>query len=325
MRAIRLHEFGPAENLRLETVPDPVPGPGQVGVAVEACGVHVIDTFIRSGQEGGPYPLPELPQVPGREVAGVVDQLGPDVGEEWLGRRVVGHLGPVSGGYASRAVVPVASLHEVPADATAAEAVAMIGTGRTTMGILRLAALEPDDVLLVLAAAGGIGTLVVQHGRAHGHRVIGAAGGATKVALVEELGATVAVDYESAGWVEQVEAAIGPRPATVLFDGVGGARSAEALRLLADGGRRLVYGGLAGDAPELTAADEARRLSSQVVLGSVLFDVPGGIRTLETQALDALAKGVFQPRVTTFPLAEAAQAHRAIEQRATIGKVVLVP
>src|SRR5690606_24085727 len=183
-----------------------------------------VDTFIRSGQEGGPFPLPELPQIPGREVAGVVDQLGPDVGEEWLGRRVVGHLGQVSGGYASRAVISVESLHEIPPDASPADAVAMIGTGRTTMGILRLAELQPDDVFLVLAAAGGIGTLLVQYGRAHGQRVIGAAGGPDKVALVESLGATVAVDYEAPGWVERVEEALGPRPATVLFDGAGGTR-----------------------------------------------------------------------------------------------------
>lgn len=325
MRAIRLHEFGPAENLVLEELPDPEPGQGQVGLAVEACGVHLVDTRIRAGETGGPFPLPELPQIPGREVAGVVDQLGSGVGDEWLGRRVVGHLGQVSGGYASRAVIPVTSLHEIPDGASPADAVAMIGTGRTAMGILRLAALQPDDVLLVLAAAGGLGTLFVQHGSGNGHTVIGAAGGRDKVTLVAELGATVAVDYESPDWVEQVEAALGSRPATVLFDGVGGARSGEALRLLADGGRRLVYGGPGGDPPDLSVDDEARGLTSQVVLGPVMLDVPGGIRTLETQALEALAEGRWRPLVTTFPLADAAAAHRALEERATTGKVVLIP
>jgi len=323
MHAIRLHDFGPAENLRYEALPDPEPGPGQIGLAVEAAGVHVIDTHLRAGVAGGPFPLPELPQIPGREVAGVVDRLGPDVDAAWLGRRVVGHLGPVSGGYASRAVIPVTSVHEIPEGASAVEAVAMIGTGRTTMGILHQAALRPDDVLLVLAAAGGIGSLLVQHGR--GHTVIGAAGGTEKVALVGELGATVAVDYEQPGWVEAVEAALGPRPATVLFDAVGGPHSAEALQLLADGGRRLVYGGPAGDPAELSAADEARGVTSRVVLGPVLLDLSGGIRTLETRALEALAEGLLTPAVTTFPLADAAAAHRALETRATTGKVVLIP
>ena len=93
MRAIRLHEFGPASNLRYEEVEDPSPAAGQVRIAVAAAGVHLIDTTIRSGVPMGPLPLPELPAIPGREVAGVVDAVGPDADESWLGRRVVAHLG----------------------------------------------------------------------------------------------------------------------------------------------------------------------------------------------------------------------------------------
>ena len=98
MHAIRLHEFGPATNLTYEEVPDPEPGPGQVRIAVAAAGVHLIDTTIRSGAQAGAFPLPELPAIPGREVAGVVDALGAGVDEGWLGRRVVAHLGAASAG-----------------------------------------------------------------------------------------------------------------------------------------------------------------------------------------------------------------------------------
>jgi NADPH2:quinone reductase len=104
MHAIRLHAFGPAANLRYEEVDDPRPGPGQARIAVAASGVHLIDTALRAGRPMGPLPLPELPTIPGREVAGTVDALGPEVDERWLGRRVVAHLGPASGGYAELAV-----------------------------------------------------------------------------------------------------------------------------------------------------------------------------------------------------------------------------
>ena len=162
MHAIRLHEFGPADNLRYEERPDIHPAPGQVRVAVGAAGVHVVDTVLRAGEyRGGPMPLPDLPTIPGREVAGTVDAVGAGVDRSWLGRRVVVHLGMVPGGYASQAVAAAASLHELPEGVSAAAAVAMIGTGRTTMAILDGAALVPDDVVLVTAAADGIGSLLV--------------------------------------------------------------------------------------------------------------------------------------------------------------------
>ena len=162
MHAIRLHEFGPPDGLRYEEVDDPGPGAGQVRIAVRAAGVHLLDTTIRSGASGGPFPLPELPTIPGREVAGVVDLVGDAVDRSWLGARVVAHLGQASGGYAELAVAGVGSLHRLPDGVTDEAAVAMIGTGRTTMAILDVADLTADDVVLVTAAAGGIGSLLVQ-------------------------------------------------------------------------------------------------------------------------------------------------------------------
>ena len=114
MRAVVLHEFGPPENLRFEEVADPEPGAGQVRIAVAAAGVHLIDTTVRSGASGGPFPLPDLPVTPGREVAGVVDAVGAGADRRWLGRRVVAHLGRASGGYAERAVREADRLHGCP-------------------------------------------------------------------------------------------------------------------------------------------------------------------------------------------------------------------
>ena len=161
MHAIRQHAFGPPSTLVLESVPDPVPDTGQVLVRVGAAGVHLLDTAIRSGAGGGPFPLPDLPMTPGREVAGVVDRVGPGVSPSWLGRRVVAHLGQTSGGYAELAVAAVTSLHEIPDGVTDEAAVAAIGTGRTAMAVLEDARITQEDVVLVPAAAGGIGAFVV--------------------------------------------------------------------------------------------------------------------------------------------------------------------
>ncbi len=129
MHAIRLHTFGPAENLTYERVEDPEAGPGQVRVAVGAAGVHLLDTALREGATGpAPGPIP-LPTIPGREVAGTVVSLGEGADARWLGRRVVAHLGFAPGGYAELAVMDVERLHETPPNLDHAQAVAMIGTG----------------------------------------------------------------------------------------------------------------------------------------------------------------------------------------------------
>jgi NADPH2:quinone reductase len=323
MHAVRLHEFGPPENLRYEQIADPRPGPGQVRIAVAVAGVHLIDTVIRSGRQMGPMPLPELPAVPGREVAGVVDALGDGVEERWLGRRVVAHLGPASGGYAEFALCPAASLHALPEGLAEDAAVAMIGTGRTALAILEVARIESDDVVLVTAAAGGLGSLLVQAARAAGATVIGAAGGADKVARVRELGATTAVDYTEPGWSDAVRAA---HDVTVALDGVGGALGRAALELLAPGGRLIVYGLASGAPTELSIGDLfSRGLTVSAAIGPHIQRRPGGMRGLEEDALAAAAAGRLVPLLTRFELARAAEAHAAIEARATVGKTVLNP
>jgi NADPH2:quinone reductase len=326
MHAIRLHAFGPAENLTYEEIDDPLPGPGQVRIAVAAAGVHLLDTALREGDQG-PLPRPTtLPTVPGREVAGVVESLGEGVAKLWLGLRVVAHLGFAPGGYAELAVTDVDRVHEIPANLDFGEAVAMIGTGRTAMGILQFAELGGDSVVVVPAAAGGIGTLLVQYAKHAGAVVVGLAGGAGKVARVAANGADLAVDYSDPGWAEKVRAFLGGRPATVVFDGVGGDVAREAVGLLGPGGRHLVFGwsaeGIRGGAPYLVEG------VSEQVLGPVMMRRAGGpdpVRTLELRALAEAAEGRLTPAVQRFPLAEAAAAHRALQTRATTGKVVLEP
>jgi NADPH2:quinone reductase len=326
MHAIRLHAFGPAENLRYEEVDDPRPGPGQARIAVAACGVHLIDTALRAGRPMGPLALPELPTIPGREVAGTVDAVGPEVDERWLGRRVVAHLGPASGGYAELAVRETDALHALPDGLADDTAVAMIGTGRTAVAILEVAALTADDVVLVTAAAGGLGSLLVQAARNAGATVVGVAGGAAKVRRVAQLGSAVAVDYSTPDWRDAVRAGLDGREVTVALDGVGGAIGRGALELLGAGGRLILFGFSSGTPTELSAGDLfARGISASAAIGARMAQRPGGLRDLEEQALAAAADGRLVPLVQHFALAQAAAAHEAIESRATVGKTVLVP
>jgi NADPH2:quinone reductase len=326
MHAIRLHTFGPADHLRYEQVEDPLPGPGQIRIAVEAAGVHLLDAALREGMQG---PLPEptvLPTIPGREVAGTVESLGDGVAGRWLGRRVVAHLGFAPGGYAELAVTDVDRVHEIPENLDSAQAVAMIGTGRTAMGILQFAELGPDAVAVIPAAAGGIGTLLVQYARNAGATVVGLAGGPRKTARVQANGADLAVDYTDPAWPAKVRAHLGGRSATVVFDGVGGDVARESVALLGPGGKHVVFGwsgeGVKDGAPYLVDG------VSEQVLGPAMMRKVGGpdpVRTLELRALAEAAAGRLTPAVQRFPLAAAAAAHRALETRATTGKVVLEP
>lgn len=326
MHAIRLHAFGPAENLTYETTDDPLPGPGQVRIAVRAAGVHLLDTALREGHQG-PAPKPTaLPTIPGREVAGTVESLGDGVAGLWLGKRVVAHLGFAPGGYAELAVTDVDRVHEIPGNLDFAQAVAMVGTGRTAMGILQFTELGPDSVVLIPAAAGGIGILLVQYAKNAGATVIGLAGGPRKVRLVERNGADLAVDYTDPAWPDKVRAHLGGRNVTVVFDGVGGDVAREGTALLGPGGQHIVFGwsgeGIHDGRPYLVEG-----LSEQV-LGPVMTQRTGGpapIRTLELRALTEAAAGRLTPAVQRFPLADAAAAHRALETRGTTGKVVLEP
>ncbi|GAB3005619.1 zinc-binding dehydrogenase [Saccharothrix stipae] len=325
MRAVRLHEFGSADRLRGAEVEDPEPGPGQVRIAVRAAGVHLVDAVIRRGRAGW-APLPDLPITPGSEVAGVVDAVGAEVDPAWLGERVVTQLGLARGGYAELAVREVGALHVVPDGLGFTAAVAMICTGSTALGVLDAAAPAPDDVVVVTAAAGGVGTMLVQGASRAGALVVGLAGCEAKRRAVSRAGAAIAVDYRRDGWREDVVARLGGREVTVVLDGVGGVLGRGAVDLLAPGGRLVMFGTSSGELVSLSSADLFERcLTATVAVGPHVVKRSGGLRALEARALAEAAAHRLTPFVQVFPLSEAARAHEAMESRHTIGKVVLVP
>ncbi|MFD1149596.1 zinc-binding dehydrogenase [Saccharothrix hoggarensis] len=325
MRAVRLHGFGDADRLSYEEVDDPEPGRGQVRIAVRAAGVHLVDAVIRRGR-GDWVPLPDLPATLGSEVAGVVDAVGPDVEPSWLGERVVTQLGLAHGGYAELAVREVGALHVVPDVLGFAAAVTMVCTGGAALGVLDAAAVAPDDVVLVTGAAGGVGSLLVQGASRSGALVVGLSGCGEKRRAVLRAGAAVAADYRRDGWQEDVIAQLGGREVTVVLDGVGGAVGRGAVDLLAPGGRLVMFGSSSGELARVTTADLfARSLSATVAVGPHVTKRFGGLRALEARALAEAAAHRLTPVVHPFPLADAARAHEAMEDRRTIGKVVLVP
>jgi NADPH:quinone reductase len=220
----------------------------------------------------------------------------------------------------------VDAVHALPDGVAEDDAVAMIGTGRTTLGILEVAQVTPGDVALITSAAGGIGSLLVQAVREAGAVGVGLAGGEAKLARVQELGATVAIDYTEPDWTDTVREALGDARVTVAFDGVGGDVGRGALELLAPGGRLILFGFSSGEPTRLSASDLfARGLTASAAIGPRILNRPGGMRDLEERALAALAEGRLSPLVQRFPLADAAAAHAALEARGTVGKAVLVP
>lgn len=322
MRAIRLHAFGPASNLVLEEIPDPEPGEGQVRIRVGAAGVHAVDTAIRRGQAPPTLPAPRLPAVPGREVAGTVDLTGPGVDPAWTGERVVAHLGTAGdGGYLELALAPVAALHRIPDGVSDAVAVGQIGTGRTAQWVMDAADVGEGDVVIVPGSSGGLGNQLVQLVAARKATAVGLYGGAAKQHALEGLDVT-AVDGTVDGWPQRLLAELGGTEPTHLLDGVGGAVGRAALELLGRGGRVVIFGWSSGSPTEVTTADIVERaLTVSGILGRAFPD----IRTLETRALAAAADSTVRPLIDPYPLTEAWRAHEAIEQRRSLGKVVLVP
>src|SRR5580704_6690348 len=319
MRAIVLSQFGPPSELVPADVPDPVPGPGQVVVAVEAASITFVETQVRSGRPPHPSMSPTLPIVPGNGVGGVVAAVGPDVDASWTGRRVVTTTGG-SGGYAERVAVRAEDLIEVPAGLALRDATALLADGRTALALMDAAAIHAGETVLIEAAAGGVGSLLVQLARNAGATVVAAAGGSRKLALAAELGADVVADYTTADWAERVQAQAGH--VDVIFDGVGGAVALAAFGLLRDGGRYCTFGMASGEFARIS--DEAAASRGITLLRGVPVS-PERMRSLSRRALDAAASGTLRPVIgQTFPLSAAADAHAAIESRATVGKTLLL-
>jgi NADPH2:quinone reductase len=319
MRAIQVHEFGGPQVLVERELPAPQAGPGEVVVGVAFAAIDFVQTQLRTGVTVG-LPLPELPYVPGATVSGEVIATGVGVDPGWAGRRVVTRTVTGYGGHAQRAVSTVDSLVPVPEGVTLEEAAALHDDGSTAIDLLAGAQVEPGEWVLVEAAGGGLGSLLVQLAVAAGAKVIGAASG-HKLDLVRKLGAEAAVDYTAPGWTEEVRALTGGGP-DLVFDGVGGEIGRAAFEVTAPGGRFSMHGASSGWP---TVIDEARRREITVIGIEQLFVFAAKVKPGVEQALAEAAAGRLKPVIgQTLPLALAARAHAAMEARAVTGKTLLL-
>lgn len=318
MRAVQTMEYGGPEVLTAVTLPDPVPGPGEVLIDVAHVDTLFVETQVRTGW-GREY-FPETPPyIPGGGVSGVVAGLGPGVPEEWLGRRVAAH---VRGSYASRAVAAASALTVVPDALALLPAAALVHDGVTAAGLLELTAVAPGDRVLILGSSGGMGTLMVQLARSRGALVVGAARGAEKLALVEGLGADATVDVSAADWPERARTALGGA-ADVILDGVGGRLGATALTLAADGGRFSAHGAPSGTFATLDTEEASRRGIKLFGIADVQFPT-AELRRLTSYAFEEAVAGRLQAVIgEVLGLEQAAAAHAVIEGREVVGKVML--
>ncbi|MGW1028013.1 zinc-binding dehydrogenase [Streptomyces sp. NPDC002577] len=323
MRAIRVAEHGGPEVLVPVELPDPTPGEGEVVVRAEAVDTIYVETQIRRGDWGEAFGITP-PYVPGGAAAGTVVSVGPGVDASWAGRRVVAGAG-TRGSYAELVRTGVDRLVPVPDGLGSREAAALAHDGVTGIGIMEGIAVKPGDRVLILGAAGGMGTLLVQLAHAAGAHVVGAARGPRKLALVSRLGADAVVDYTEDGWTQQVRNAFGGLPVDVLLDGVGGELGTGAFELVADGGRVSAHGAPSGAFAGLDQERARRRGITLQGISDVQFDAPEIVR-LATKALGEAAAGRLHPVIAQeFPLSRAADAHRAIEARSVLGKALLIP
>ena len=319
MRAVIVREFGPPEVLEPGEAPEPVARDDEVVVDVELASVTFVETQIRAGRPPRPSMLPALPAILGNGVGGVITATGSGIDAGLVGRRVVTSLGG-SGGYAERAATLAERILEIPRGVTMRDAVALLADGRTALRLAGLAQPRAGDTVLVEAAAGGVGTLLVQLARNAGAQVVALAGGERKLALARELGADVAIDYTDGAWPQRVRDAVDT--VDVVFDGVGGAIGAAAFGLLGPGGRFCPFGMASGSFAAIDAeAAEARGIA--VVHGAA--PTADELVALARGALDEAAAGRLRPLIgQEFALTDAAAAHAAIETRATLGKTLLV-
>jgi NADPH2:quinone reductase len=313
VRAVVIREFGPPEVLEPADVAEVQAEPDEVVIEVEFANVTFVETQVRAGRPPHPSMLPALPAILGNGVGGTVGE-----GSPWAGRQVVASLNG-TGGYAERAVSPVARLIGIPDGLAMRDAVALLADGRTALALARHADLRAGETVLVEAAGGGVGTLLVQIARRTGARVVALAGQPRKLALARDLGADVTVDYSHDGWERQVRDLAGH--VDVVFDGVGGDIGLAAFGLLGAGGRFCPFGMASGSfAP--VPPDLAR--DRQVTVRAGAGGSPEELAELARTALAEAAAGRLRPVVgQEFELAEAARAHAAIEARQTVGKTLL--
>ena len=322
MRVVRQHEFGGPDVLRYDEVSLPEPGVGEARVKIDAVGVNYVDIYQRTGQYPGP-----LPMIPGREAAGEVDAVGPGVSDTRPGDRVAyaGHVGS----YGQYAIVPAWMLVPIPNALDTRQAAAVMLQGMTAHYLTHSTyPIQPGDTALVHAAAGGVGLLLVQLAKRRGGWVIGTVSTEEKARLAREAGAAEVILYTQIDFEAETRRLTNGKGVNVVYDSVGQTTFDKSLNCLTPRGYMVLYGQASGPVPPLNP----QVLSAK---GSVFLTRPTLAHHMRDRAellkrtgdlFTWITAGELHVRIdTTFPLKEAAEAHRYLEGRKTKGKVLLIP
>lgn len=322
MQAIRIHETGGPEKLRQEDVPLPTPGAGEVRIRIEAAGINYIDTYQRAGL----YPV-ALPHTLGSEAAGAITAMGPEVTDFHVGDRVAS--AKVAGAYAAEALVSAAQLVRVPAGVETRTAAALLLQGMTAHYLAcDTFPLKAGDTALVHAAAGGVGLLLVQIAKLRGARVLATVGTEEKAQLARAAGADDVCLYTREDFTAAARRFTGGRGVDVVYDSVGKDTFAGSLDSLRPRGTMVTFGNSSGPVPAFAPLLLSQK-GSLFITRPTLAHYTATPQELQARAGELFAwlrAGKLNVRIgATFPLAQAADAHRALEGRATTGKVLLLP
>lgn len=322
MRAIQIAETGGPEVLTLRDLPTPAPGPGQALIRIEACGINFIDVYLREGR----YPA-QMPFIPGQEAAGVVVALGPGLSSVEVEDRVV--WCNVPGTYAQFAIAPVERLIAIPEGVSTRQAAAAMLQGMTAHYLSHSTyPIQPDDTVLIHAGAGGVGLLLIQMAKRLGARVLTTVSSEEKAALAREAGADETILYTREDFAAKVREFTGGKGVPVVYDSVGRTTFEGSLACLRPRGVMALFGGSSGAVPPFDLIQLSTRGSLYITRPS-LKDYASTREELELRAGEVLrwvAEGSLKLRLEhTYPLAEAAQAHRDLEARKTTGKILLIP
>ncbi|MEW6668398.1 MAG: quinone oxidoreductase [Thermodesulfobacteriota bacterium] len=323
-KAIRMHRTGGPEVLVWEDFEPGKPGPGQALIRHEAVGLNFIDIYHRSGL----YPLPSLPAIPGMEGAGIVEAVGDGVTEVKLGDRVA-YAGLPPGAYAEMRVIPAHRLVKLPEGIPTREAAGMMLRGMTARYLLHgCYKVKKGDTILIHAAAGGVGLIVSQWARHLGASVIGTVGSKDKAELARAHGCDHPILYREEDFPKRVRELTGGRGVDVVYDSVGQATFMKSLDCLRPMGMMVSFGQSSGSVPPfdtgVLAAKGALFLTrpSLMVYTEKREDLLAHARDL----FEVVTKGAVRIEINqTYPLAEAARAHRDVEARKTTGSTILIP
>jgi NADPH2:quinone reductase len=320
--AVRIHSYGGPEVLRWDTVDVPDPGPGQVRIRHTAIGLNFIDTYERTGL----YPL-ALPAVLGREAAGIVEAVGPRVSQIKVGDRVA-YAFNAAGAYSEERVLPAERLVRIPEGVDDRQAAALMLKGLTVQMLLRqVYRVRKGNTLLVHAAVGGVGSILVQWAKHLGATVIAVVGSTEKAQRARDLGADHVL-LSGEDWVGQTKAKTGGGGVDVVYDSVGKDTFVGSLDSLRPRGLMVTYGNASGPVPPMAPLELSKRGSLFLTRPTLFHYIPTRATLVRaaTEMFDLVAKSIISVQIgQDYPLQDAARAHIDLEARKTIGGTVLIP